>query len=80
MELLMHHVRMLRLMRRQGWDEHMLGSIRRWSSNTHSHTHANPQGSCTSISGHTIRRRSTRMESPRFIVRLTKKKSEVNVK
>jgi hypothetical protein len=70
----MHHVRMLRLMRRKGWDEHMLGSIRRWTSNTH--THAYSQGSCTSISGHTIRRRSTRMESPRFIVRLAKKKEK----
>lgn len=73
MKLLMHHVRMLRLMRRQSWDEHVLSSIRWWTSDIHSYTHAYSQRSCTSVSGQAIRRRRTRMKSSSFIVRLDNK-------
>ena len=77
MKLLVHQVlRMLRLVRCQSGDEHMLGSVRRWTSDAH--VHADTQWCSSSVACQIVRRRCTRMESSSFVIRL-KEKNTINV-
>ena len=67
MKLLMHQVRVLRLMWQSG-NKHVLGAVWRRTPNSHTYTDAQ-RGTC-SVSGKTVRWWCTRMETTRLIISL----------